>query len=177
MRRDHTTHGFTLVSLLSSMAISSILLGLGIPATSSLLESNKLTAEINVLQHQLAYARNTAVEFNQNIVLCKSNDQKSCTTDGTWSQGWIMFRDTNQDLAHDADEPILQVQGKVRTGLEINYSGFGTRQQIVFRGTGTTSTNGTFTFCGTQHTGVSGALVINRMGRIRVDNSGTSCVS
>ena len=175
MRKDYAAKGFTLFSILSSLAISSILLSLGIPVTSSFVSLNKLSADLNLLHHQLAYARTLAIETNDDVVICKSQDQSSCNAVGNWGQGWIMFRDSNHNMGRDADEPLLQVQGKVREGLEIQYSGFGSGQVIVFRGTGTTSTNGTFSFCEQQSSEVSRALIINRMGRIRVSDKNHSC--
>ena len=167
MRMDRA-RGYSLVGLLISIAISTILLGIGIPSMAGLVQSNRITTQLNDFRSELNYARIEAIQRNQNVVICKSSDREHCSTDYDWHDGWIVFIDVDKDHRYTPADVLLRSHGALRPGLKINYRGSGFSHYVVFRGIGTTSTNGTFRFCDRNHPENARALIINLAGRVRV---------
>ena len=107
---------------------------------------NRLSTYTNDLIASVNYARSEAVRRAAPISICRSNDGESCS--GTWSDGWIVFVNTNNDspAAVDTGETLLKVQG----GLAPNYAlgadaVFAT--SITYRSDGTANDTGMFTVC------------------------------
>lgn len=165
------TRGFSLLSLLSSLAIIAILLGIGLPSMASLVTTNRLTTQVNQLAGALTFARTEAITRNQHVILCKSQDQLHCSKDAAWHEGWLVFVDDNQNYQYDDNELMLLKNGTMQTNLHIEYAGFGSYAYVTFRPAGSTSSNGTFTLCDTTATDRPRAVIINRAGRIRTSTT------
>jgi len=112
----HATSGFTLIELMATIAISIILITIGIPGFSTLIGNQVLSAEAREFSMSLALARSQALTRKQQIALCKSTDQSACATVDTvhWEDGWILFVDENADGRRQNDERIL----RHRAGLD-----------------------------------------------------------
>lgn len=67
--RSHTQRGFSLVELLAVVAIISILMALGVPALTSMLEAGRLTQATTILAGQFTLARQKAIAENRPIAL------------------------------------------------------------------------------------------------------------
>lgn len=105
--------GFTLIELLVGLAIFAILLAIGVPSFQGVSASTRLTSQTNDLVSSLSLARSEAIRRGTRVTLCKSSDGSSCTTSGTWEQGWITFVDTTRsgsDAAVDSGETLVAVQ-------------------------------------------------------------------
>ncbi|ROO25509.1 GspH/FimT family pseudopilin [Salinisphaera orenii] len=101
------SRGFTLLELVVALTVAAILVAVAIPSYQSLIERNTLAATVNDLVGDLNYARSEAVTRGRNVYLCSSRDQNSCTSDGNWSDGWILFVTSDRDPA-DPSESIDQ---------------------------------------------------------------------
>jgi type IV fimbrial biogenesis protein FimT len=159
--------GFTLVELLSTVAIVSVVLGLGIPALNATLNSNRLTTSLNALAGSLSYTRSEAIKRNQHVVLCKSPEGSRCARQGDWRYGWLVYEDKNQNRLLDAEESILGSH-RLAGEIEVDYRAFGSRHYLVYRPSGATRTNGTFTFCDPAYPESARALIITKSGRPRL---------
>jgi len=171
--------GFTLVELLSTMAIVMLMLGLGIPALKATVTSNRLTTSINALAGTLAYTRSEAVRRNQNVVICKSLEGTQCTRQGDWRHGWLVYVDINRNRSLDREETILGSH-RLAEKIQVDYRAFGSRHYLVYRPSGTTHTNGTFTFCDPTYPEMARALIITKTGRprlskVRADGNALEC--
>jgi len=162
--------GFTLLELLSTMTIILIIFGFGIPALKATVTSNRLTTSINALAGALAYTRSEAIRRNQHVVVCKSHGGSECTREGDWRQGWLVYVDINQNRTLDDEEPILGSHSLTEK-IHVDYRAFGSRHYLVYRPSGTTHTNGTFTFCDPAYPETSRALIITKTGRARLRNA------
>lgn len=91
--------GFTLIELLITLFIVGILIAVGLPSTSAFLRSNQLVASTNELLSALHVARAEAIKVNTRVTICESSNGTSCSTTGSWKNGWIVFIDANGDLA------------------------------------------------------------------------------
>ena len=171
--------GFTLLELLSSLTIVLIIFGVGIPVLKATVSSNRLATGINALAGSLAYTRSEAIRRNQHVVICKSRNGIDCTREGDWRDGWLVYVDSNRNRALDETETTLGSH-RLNEKIEVDYRAFGSRHYLVYRPSGTTRTNGTFTFCDPAYPEAARALIITKTGRARLsdvsaDGSGLDC--
>jgi type IV fimbrial biogenesis protein FimT len=82
--------GFTMIELLITLVIAIILARIAIPQYNSIMETQSSVANITKLFNDLQYARSEAVKEGQEVSLCVSSNQTSCTG-STWDQGWIVY--------------------------------------------------------------------------------------
>lgn len=94
--------GFTIIELLVTMAVLAIVAVIGFPALGNIMTNNRLAGEINDLVATMHYARSEAITRGVSVVVCKSADGAACTAAGDWSQGWIIFTDTDNNQAVNA---------------------------------------------------------------------------
>ena len=161
--------GFTLLELLSTIAIVLIIFGIGIPALKATVTTSRIATTINAMAGTLAYSRSEAIRRNQHVVICKSKTGTICSREGDWRQGWLVFIDSNQNRTLDEAETVLgthQLGEKIR----VDYRAFGSRHYLVYRPSGTTRTNGTFTFCDPAYPESARALIITKSGRARISD-------
>lgn len=100
--------GFTLLEMMAAIAILTIVVGIGLPSFTYIVENNRIQAAADTFFSALVIARSEAVKRNQQVVLCKSANATSCTTSGNWEQGWLIFADTDGDTVLDSGESIVQ---------------------------------------------------------------------
>jgi type IV fimbrial biogenesis protein FimT len=165
------TRGYSLLNLLTSLAVSAILLGIGLPSMASFITTNRISTHVTQFAGALAFARTEAITRNQSVIICKSKDQLKCSTESAWHEGWMIFVDDNQNHQYDDHELVLLRDGLPHANLWIDYKGFESHAYVVFRPIGATTSNGSFTLCDTTATGSARALIINRSGRIRASTS------
>ena len=137
--------GFTLVELLITIVVASILIAVAVPAFSSFVQNNRIAAQTNELVTAIATARSEAIKRKQDVTVCNSSDGATCT--GSWSQGWILFTDTNSNGTVDAgdNDTVLRVWGPLSGGMAIATIPANTRSASLDR-LGAASNNVTFQF-------------------------------
>ena len=108
--------GYTLIELMSILAVVSILLTVGLPLMNVFFESNRMISNTNDLVAGLNVARSEAIKQQIRITLCQSSDQVSCTGTGQWEDGWIVFQDPNGNVTVDGGERILRLNAGVTGG-------------------------------------------------------------
>ena len=111
--------GFTLVELLVVLAVGSLLLSVAVPSMNAMLNSQKSISTVNALFASLNLTRSEAIKRNARAVLCKTADGQSCTHNGGWEQGWILFHDANNNAVLDAGETVIHRQGPVPAGVRL----------------------------------------------------------
>lgn len=163
--------GMTLFELLITLSISTLTLGAGIPFIAGIISTNRVSGQVNALRGALALTRSEAIKRNQHVVLCKSADGKHCTRSGQWTQGWIVYVDRNHNRRREIQEPLLRLHDKLANGHRLTYRGFGSRHYIVYRPTGFTQMNGTFTLCAPNAPERSRALILIKTGRVRLSKT------
>lgn len=138
--------GFTIVELMVAIAVAAILIAIAAPNFSDMIKANHVQSQARELYSQLNYARSEAVSRGANILFCHSNNTSSGTPScsGTWSDGWIICVDTNQNGSCDAGERLLRV-----------YSDLGQNTLSVVDGAGTPVAQDYFSFSRTG--GVAGS--------------------
>jgi type IV fimbrial biogenesis protein FimT len=108
--------GFTLLELLTVVAIVAIIIGIGAPSYKYVTTSNRVTAEVNGLLADLQFARVEAIREGQTVTVCPSTNGTSCAGGTTWDTGWIVFSDPTNLGSVDPSEPVLRIQKAFSTG-------------------------------------------------------------
>jgi type IV fimbrial biogenesis protein FimT len=170
----HANRGASLVEVLTAIAVSLLLLSLGMPRMQEVLHSVMLTAASNDLLSDLHAARSEALRRNRRVSLCKTADGAQCAGHGGWEQGWIIFHDENRNGTIDAGEEVirrhealdsqLRLTGNQPLAKYISYNPLGASKL-----TGGGFQAGTMTLCRLSPDATPGRLVIvNALGRPRV---------
>ena len=158
--------GLTLIELLLVLAVASVLCGLAFPAVSSGLEASRASNARSALLASLVSASNHAAITGVHGVLCPSRDGLECLDTPDWSQGWVVFLDSNASRHLEGGERVLRQQaaleGKVRLRSTVG------RTRIVFQGNGgNAGSNATFTLCDGRGPAKARALIMSNTGGLR----------
>jgi type IV fimbrial biogenesis protein FimT len=91
---------------MSTLAVSLIILTVGIPGFSTLLDNNQMTATTNDLVTHFQYARSESVKRGMPVSVCASSDARTCADSYEWGNGWIVFTDNTGSIGSldDSDQ-------------------------------------------------------------------------
>ncbi len=165
--------GMTLAELLATLAIGTILISIGIPSYQGLVRSNNQTAAVNELITGLSLARSEAITKNVRVTVCTSSNGQACDAAAVWSDGWLVYRDSDNDGSLDADEPVLKANGPARdlTASSADFANF-----ITYRPNGRAMVNtprentGQFTFCDPRGASHAKTIIVEASGRPRASS-------
>lgn len=174
--------GFTIIELLTTMAIAAIVLTIGVPAFEQTIQTNNRASQINELLHSLNVARSEAVTRGFPVSVCKSSNGSSCGSTGVnWEDGWITFLDDDMDADHsessdgngslDANEEVLGVVQALPGGYSLKSDNF--TNSLTYQSAGhiidssKRKTSGYFVICLDNDIKESGAVFINIAGKPR----------
>lgn len=159
--------GFTLIEMMVAVAVLAILLTIGLPSFGALVDNHRLDLSANALMHSVQFTRGEAVRRNQHITMAPLHSQ--------WHGGWVIFIDTNNNGQHDSGEIILRedkpamvtrVHANANIASYLRYNPQG-ESQLLNGG----FQSGTFSFCPKRSGAQGRQLVINRVGRARVQRA------
>ncbi|GAB4182081.1 MAG: Tfp pilus assembly protein FimT/FimU [Wenzhouxiangellaceae bacterium] len=161
--------GFTVLDLMLAIAIVTVLLSLGLPSLQALLLNNRMNATANTLITHLQLARHTAVSERRPITLCPSLDGETCELTSQWRDGWLVFKDDDNDRLRDPAEPLIQVAGK----QPVDSITSGQRRNFRYRFDGSAAgSNGSLRICDERGLLHGRRLVVSIMGRVRGEGPG-----
>lgn len=167
--------GFTLMEILTAMAVALIALCIGIPSFAQLLDRHRQLAATNEILAQLALARSWAIARGQSVALCPSNDRQRCDSRVEWSGEWIIYADPDGNRQPDGNNDILTASaapGSPR--LRILTSSGRPQMRYLPDGRGSGS-NLTFRLCDDQI--IVAEVLVSATGRARAarPNDGPPC--
>jgi type IV fimbrial biogenesis protein FimT len=170
--------GFTLVEILTALAIGVVLIMLAVPGYRAWVADLEMREEVGRLTNAMSLARAESIKRNNRVNMCPSGDGAECADDGRWEQGWIVFSDTDHDGDHAASEAVIRVDPPSRPGFSIrgnrpiedyvSYTAFGSTRMA-----NGALQMGTFTICRSGDKAVD--VVLANGGRVRVVRTGTPC--
>lgn len=105
--------GVTLIELLVVVSIIGVLLAWAVPSFTTMIQRNRIAAEINGFVGDLQFARAEAIKRGQPVTLCPANsDATGCANSASWNSGWLVFNDPNSNRTLDTGDVILRKQSK-----------------------------------------------------------------
>ena len=122
--------GFTLVEMLTTVAVLAVMLAVAAPGLASFISSNRLGAAQSELASALALARSEATKRGLPVGVAATTP----TTGAEFTGGWRVFVDSNNNGAYDAAEPSLRDYPGLGSAVKIGAVGGVT--SIVFNSRG-----------------------------------------
>jgi type IV fimbrial biogenesis protein FimT len=158
----HQHQGFSLIELLTTLAVISILLFIGVPSITKVASNHKLHTATQDLLTAIQTTRTLAVMQHKRAVLRAKNE---------WHHGWELFVDNNDNGKRDADEQLIFEQAELNQ-LKITTTA-NSMKTISFIATG--SSGGSF-LAGTLNVCSVGSksgykLILARGGRTRISKT------
>ncbi len=87
--------GYTLIELMTMLAVVAILLTVGVPQLQVYFQGNRMVTNTNDLVTALHLARSEAIRRGLRTTICKSSNADStapiCNTGASWKDGWLVF--------------------------------------------------------------------------------------
>jgi type IV fimbrial biogenesis protein FimT len=121
--------GFTLLELMTALAVLAILAGVGIPAFRDIVRNNQIAAESGDMVTALTLARSEALKRGMRVSVCGA-DGDECSDEADWSGGWIVFTDDFGDMGViDEQDEVLQVWPAPLSGVVV---GTADTQSVTF---------------------------------------------
>lgn len=105
--------GFTLIELLIVIAIAAIVASLAVPSFRTMLVKRSVQSTATSFVEDMRFARTEALRRSSRVTMCSLADSSTGTcanTDGKWTNGWVVFADSNGDSTVDTGEEIVRVQ-------------------------------------------------------------------
>lgn len=172
--------GLSLIELMTALAILGVLLVAAPPAYREWIASQQLMNHARFLADTLDIARSEAIKHGFRVNLCKSVDQRRCTSSaGGWESGWIMFVDENHDGEIESDEQVIRREGSAPDGITVrgnhpvvnyvSYTSLGHARLL-----GGALQMGTFVVCKPGQNALK--VVLANSGRARIDKSHDRCL-
>ena len=158
-------NGFTLIEVLLCLVVLATLMGVAVPAWSSMLARSHSASARAALLASLTTSINHAAVAGTEVVLCPATTL-DCADSWDWSQGWIAYADLDGDRHHDAGEALLRQQPPLPGGVRLITSKG--RRRLVFQPTaGNAGSNATFTLCDRRGSAQAVTLVLSNRGQFR----------
>ncbi|MGJ7493747.1 GspH/FimT family pseudopilin [Variovorax sp. RT4R15] len=105
---DRQQTGFTLIELMVVVAIVAILTMIASPSFVGLIQTNRVSAELNSFVGDLQFARSEAIKQGVPVSVCASSNGTSCLASNTWQSGWMVFTDLNASGTVTAGDTVLR---------------------------------------------------------------------
>jgi len=175
-RHQSVVQGFTLIELLVMVVVAVTLIGTAFPSLVSMMQSHRMQSVSDDLISDFSLARSTAITSGSWSTVCASNfSGKQCNKLASdWNNGWIVFRDRDNDGEIDAGESVISVMPAMQGQLQLLASAprFSFEPQGSARGFA-----GDLIICDAQGSVNYQGVIISASGRAREAESAENTVS
>jgi len=172
--KNSKMRGVTLLELLIALVIASVMVTIGIPSFSAVMDNQRLTAATNEVIMTMNLAKSEAIKRVAYVTVCKSTNGVSCTNGGSWNDGWIVFANTGVASLNkiDAGDEVIRSYPKLRASIDVIPSG-NIGNWMSFRPSGTIgttaqNTTGTLVVCDERGAAFARGVLVEASGRWRV---------
>lgn len=164
-QRHAILKGFTFIELLVTLVIIAIVVSLGVPSFTRVIERTQFRSELSLLHRTISMARTKATYTGWTIALCPLDAANACSNN--WTQTLSVFEDRNSDRKKDADEPIIYIIEASKDDRIVRT--FSRNAPITFNPQGNAfGFNGTLTYCQNGSSTLGGTIIIANSGRVRL---------
>jgi len=161
----HARAGFTLVEMLMTMAVMTVLVGIALPSFKGFVQQQRTTTAMHLLSSHLAHARLSAIHQRSVVMICPSDGNGKCRSDGDWSGEWMAFTDRDGNRQPDTAADILRVERPSLDGAMRIVSG-PARPSVRYLPDGRSAgSNLTVRIC--RNAELLGSVIVNNVGRVR----------
>jgi type IV fimbrial biogenesis protein FimT len=168
--RIHHCRAFTWMELIIAIVVLAILATLALPSFQQDLMKKEVQHSQLKLSRAIQLARQHAMSQANHVVLCGSNNQKSCINN-SWSDGFLVFIDINNNRKVDANENVILSESLNLKYGTLNWGSLNNNNLSFIPRTGLPlGSNGTFSYCSRDQK-FNYSLVISQMGHSRIDQT------
>lgn len=171
MQASIYNRGISLLELLVSLSIISVILAIGVPALSTVIDNTKRKDTVYEILGMLNFARDMAVSNSRNVIICPSENKLDCSSTQNWSTNLLVFVDQNKNDKKDEDEPLLRTFDMTANEQSLNWKSFQNKSFLSFYADGTTGfQSGRIYYCykGGQEIQNKAQIIVYRTGRSRI---------
>ncbi len=141
-----TQKGFTLYELLITLLVVGVILSLGVPNMRQYSQNSRMTSTANDFHSAFHLARSEASRAKTFITICasaNSMDPVAADCGGTWDQGYIVFVDTDGNIATGGvNESVLRRHPAIVEGVTMAVANDATYFSFAATGLGRTNVGG-----------------------------------
>ena len=169
--------GFTLVELITTLAIAALLLAMGLPELTNLVRDYRSSSAINSIVGQIQLARSAAITSGTSVTLCPTGgieltstaNPPECGKRNTWHQGSMLFIDKNRNGRFNTQDRLLRRFPPISGNGIITWRAFQNRSSLSILSSGlTNSQNGSFRYCPSNNDPrFARQAIVNRQARVR----------
>jgi prepilin-type N-terminal cleavage/methylation domain-containing protein len=114
--------GFTLIELLVVIAIGAVLLAVGVPSFTFMVDRNRVSGEVNEMLADLNLTRSEAIARRGRVIMCRSTNPTAATAvcdaaSTDWNSGWIVFVDNPAGATAFQRDPADPTEAVIRAYL------------------------------------------------------------
>lgn len=127
--RRFDARGFTIIEIMTAMAILGVLLAIGVPNFTAMIRNNRTASLTNSFIGSISTTRSEAVTRGIPMTICAANAARTnCEGENAnpWSNGWLIFTDRTGDPGVvDGTDQIIMTSDAIRTHLTIDSGNVG----------------------------------------------------
>ncbi|WP_221800316.1 GspH/FimT family pseudopilin [Oceanobacter mangrovi] len=156
--------GLTLIELMVTLLVFTLLVSVGAPSLSTMLERTDASADFDKVITSISAARTLAISTSIPHTLCPLDNSLQCQR--SWNEQLTLFADYNRNQILDGNDWAVQIVPAADASVLRDYP----RNAISFRSTGAAGGyNGSFSYCrkGLQNDTYGNVAIISLQGRIR----------
>ena len=169
MRMNHC-RAFTWIELIITVVIIAILVTIALPSLQKDLMRKEVQNSQLKLTRALQMARQQAMSQANHVVICGTQQKNTCTTN-SWSSGFLVFIDVNNNRKVDSNETVLWSEHLNLKYGSLNWGSLNSNNLSFIPRTGLPlGSNGTFSYCARDKQ-FNYSLVVSQMGHSRIDQT------